>query len=169
MHYVAVVDGEEHEVEIVEIAPGHFQLFMGDRKLEVDAHPVAPETLSCIIDGEVFDVSLHENPKGGEDVRIRDHELRLEVLDLRRMRLRQAQDSSGALDGPAEIASPMPGKVVAVLVKNGDKVSEGQGLLVVEAMKMENELKAPKDGEVQSLQVQEGAAIDGGTVLCVVA
>ena len=169
MHYVAVLYGEEREVEVVEVSPGRFQLYLGERKLEVDVSPISENTLSCIIDNEVFDVDVEEHPKGGDNFLIRDHVVHMEVLDLRRMRVRQTQVGDAGVDGPAEITSPMPGKVVAVMVKNGDKVAEGQGLIVVEAMKMENELKAPKEGEIQRLEIEEGESIEGGAVLCVVA
>lgn len=67
--------------------------------------------------------------------------------------------------GRAEIAAPMPGKVVRVLVAPGDTVEEGQGLVVVEAMKMQNEMKAPKDGKVIAVAAKEGASITAGQVL----
>jgi biotin carboxyl carrier protein len=67
--------------------------------------------------------------------------------------------------GPMDIAAPMPGKVVRVLVSAGDDVEEGQGLVVVEAMKMQNEMKAPKDGKVVAVNAQEGASIAAGDVL----
>ena len=67
--------------------------------------------------------------------------------------------------GPASIQSPMPGKVVKVLIAVGDEVKAGQGVVVVEAMKMENELKAPKDGKVKSVAVKEGQPVDTGQTL----
>ena len=62
----------------------------------------------------------------------------------------------------------MPGKIVEILVKEGEEVKAGQGLIIVEAMKMENELKAPKDGVVGSIKAAQGAAVDGGAVLCTI-
>jgi biotin carboxyl carrier protein len=70
--------------------------------------------------------------------------------------------------GPQRITSPMPGKIVRVLVKAGDQVKAKQGLVVVEAMKMENELRALRDGRVRELSVAQGQSVDAGTVLLVV-
>jgi biotin carboxyl carrier protein len=67
--------------------------------------------------------------------------------------------------GPVAVLSPMPGKVVKVLVAVGDEVKAGQGVVVVEAMKMENELKAPKDGKVKSVAVKEGQPVEAGQTL----
>ncbi len=78
----------------------------------------------------------------------------------------RAGQAGGA--GPQRVVSPMPGKIVRVLVKAGDHVTAKQGLVVVEAMKMENELRAARDGRVRELSVTEGQSVDAGTVLLVV-
>ena len=98
---------------------------------------------------------------------LRHSVFQVEVLDERRSRMRSV---AGRLTttGPQIVVAPMPGKVVRILVKAGDEVKEGQGLLVVEAMKMENELKAAKAGRVKQVAVLEGVAVEGGAVLCVV-
>lgn len=74
-----------------------------------------------------------------------------------------------AQKGPAELRAPMPGKVVKVLCKPGDTVQAGQGVVIIEAMKMENELRAPRDGVVQELRAAEGQSVDGSTVLVTLA
>jgi biotin carboxyl carrier protein len=79
----------------------------------------------------------------------------------------KAGQAGGA--GPQRVVSPMPGKIVRVLVKAGDHVTAKQGLVVVEAMKMENELRAARDGRVRELSVAEGQSVDAGTLLLVVA
>jgi len=82
---------------------------------------------------------------------------------------RQSKGGTGAHGaGPQRVTSPMPGKIVRVLVKAGDQVTARQGLVVVEAMKMENELRAARDGRVRELSVTEGQSVDAGTVLLVV-
>ena len=75
---------------------------------------------------------------------------------------------SGAQEGPQTVESIMPGKVVRVLVKPGDTVTEGQGLVVVEAMKMENEIESPKDGKVTEVKVEPGQAVESGGALVIV-
>ncbi len=168
MHYVAIINGEEREVEIVELSPGRFQLTMNGRRVEVDAQAVSPTTLHFLADHRAYNIEIERDKKGGDNLLVRGHVLHVEVNDLRTMRLRRAQTSASGPGGPAPISSPMPGKVVAVLVKDGQAVVEGQGLVVVEAMKMENELRAPRAGTVSKLTAKEGSAVEGGAVLCVI-
>jgi biotin carboxyl carrier protein len=70
--------------------------------------------------------------------------------------------------GPKKLTAPMPGKVVRILVAQGDEVEAGAGILVVEAMKMQNEVKSPKKGIIQKIQVKEGASVNAGDVLAIV-
>ena len=168
MHYVALMDGREYEVEVTEIAAHRYRVVVDGKTLDVDAAVVGETTLSLIHEGRAYTIESERREEGGENLLVRGHIVPVEVLDLRRMRLRQAQASTLGADGPVEIRSPMPGKVVAVLVQEGAEVQEGQGLVVVEAMKMENELRSPRAGVVQRLTAREGEAVDGGAVLCVV-
>ena len=89
----------------------------------------------------------------------------LKLVDPRRKLAASA--TRPAQTGPLSIRSPMPGKVVKVLVRVGDQVKAGQGLIVVEAMKMENELRAPRDGRVKEVPVREGQAVEAGQPLAV--
>ncbi|MEM6531539.1 MAG: biotin/lipoyl-containing protein [Myxococcota bacterium] len=168
MHYVAIVNGEEKQVEIVEVAPDRYRLTIDGRVLELDARHTDDTSMSLLVDHHAFGVESERVNQSEQNLKIKGEVVSVEVLDLRRVQLRRSQESMGGLDGPTEISSPMPGKVVAVLVKDGDEVTEGQGLVVVEAMKMENELRSPKNGVVQSVKAAEGDAVDGGAVLCVV-
>jgi biotin carboxyl carrier protein len=92
----------------------------------------------------------------------------LEALDERTSAIRELSKPSSAASGPAPLIAPMPGlivRVVRVNVKAGDKVGQGQGLVVMEAMKMENELRAPAAGTVKSVNATPGTAVEKGTVL----
>ncbi len=91
-----------------------------------------------------------------------------EVTIIDPKRLRSAQSSAAHQAGAAEIVSPMPGKIVRVLVEAGANVAAGAGIIVVEAMKMQNEMKAPKAGVVISIRTEAGAAVDAGDVLAVI-
>ena len=169
MHYVAIVDGEERQVEVIESKPDTFVVVIDGRRLELDAHALGPKSYSLL------DVQTHANhtvelEQQGTCYKAHLHgqSVALEVLDLRRMNLRRAQQSSVANLGIATITAPMPGKVVAVLVKEGQEVEANAGLVVVEAMKMENELRAPKAGVVREISAQVGAAVESGAVLCVI-
>ena len=81
---------------------------------------------------------------------------------------RRGREEGPDADGPAQITAQMPGKVVRVLVSEGDDVTAGQGVVVVEAMKMENEMAASKDGKVVSLNVEPGQSVESGAVLAVI-
>ena len=83
-------------------------------------------------------------------------------------RRRSASDSTATTSGPVSIVAPMPGRVVKVLVAPGDTVTARQGLVVIEAMKMENELRAPRDGTVAEVRAREGAPVDANVVLVVI-
>ena len=168
MHYVAIVGGVERDIEIVEIGPERYRLTMDGRSFEVDAHAINETTLSLFLDDHAYNIESERTADGAQNLLVRGELVNVDVLDLRKVRLRRVQESVVGAGGPAEITSPMPGKVVAVLVKEGQEVAEGQGLVVVEAMKMENELRAPRAGTVASLKAKEGAAVDGGAVLCIV-
>ncbi len=168
MHYVATVDENEREIEVTEPSPGHYHIVLDGKVYDVDAQRVAERTLSLIVGGHAYQIEVESPQDATSALLVRGSAVIVEVLDLRQVRLRRAQASSGVLDGPANMTSPMPGKVIAVLVKVGDVVQEGQGLVVVEAMKMENELKAPKAGTVSSVNALVGAVVDGGALLCVI-
>ncbi len=169
MRYVALIGDQEREVELTELAAGRYQLSMNGRTLQLDARHVSDTTLSLIWDQQAFNVELEAAPNGkGENILVRGHVVNVEVLDLRTLRLRRAQEVKAVHDGPAEVTAPMPGKVVDVLVRDGQEVNEGQGLIVVEAMKMENELRSPRAGVVRDLRVRKGDTVEGGVSLCVV-
>ena len=91
----------------------------------------------------------------------------IDLLDERRMRVGGLQ-SAIELQGRQSVSVPMPGKVIAVLVSEGDPVERGQGLVIVEAMKMENEVRCPINGEVKEVKVKTGDALEAGAVLVVV-
>jgi biotin carboxyl carrier protein len=169
MHYVALINGDERSVEVTELAGGKFRLVMDGREMMVDARQVSDTTMSLVNGDQAYNVELEQDPSGkGDNVLVRGHLINVEVMDLRSMRLRKAAETAGGPAGPAQVSAPMPGMVVDVLVEEGQEVEEGQGLLVVEAMKMENELKAPKAGVIKNLKATKGEAVDSGVALCVI-
>jgi biotin carboxyl carrier protein len=99
-------------------------------------------------------------------VRIGPTELEVKVIDPKRLRSAGAGHEDG--DGLAEIKTAMPGKVVSLLLTVGSTVEKGDGVLVVEAMKMQNELKSPKDGVIKEIRVAEGAAVSAGDILATI-
>ena len=133
------------------------------RTVEADAVEVSPGTYSILLNGESHEVRVTRLPGGALKLQSGGAEYTAEVFDPRAWRGRR----HGALEseGPQQISAPMPGKVVRVLVQTGDRVEAGQGLMVVEAMKMQNEIKSPKSGVVERILVAEGQAVNSGEVL----
>ena len=166
--YYATVKGEKEPVtvELEPGPPGRFRLVASGKRHDVDAVPLEHGAVSMIIDGESYNVEFEE--RGDEViVHLKDQLVRIDVSDERRRRLKMARAGFSA-EGRQIVTAPMPGKVVRFLVKTGDEVKEGQGLVVVEAMKMENELKSPKAGRVVEICAKEGAAVEINARLVVV-
>lgn len=135
------VNGKLREVEVpagavVETQPGVYSVMVGERSYEVRLSGSLAEVNGCAF--ELHIVDRREAPTG---------------------------TSAAEQSGRREVKAPMPGKVVVVLVTEGQTVEPGQGLVVVEAMKMQNELKSPKTGLVTKISVKAGATVAAGEVL----
>jgi biotin carboxyl carrier protein len=132
---------------------------------DIDAHAVeiAPNVLSILLDGNSHEVRITPMSAGSLLLQAGHQEFTAEVIDPRAWRGRR----HGALEaeGRQQIVAPMPGKIVRVLVQAGEKVEAGQGLLVVEAMKMQNEIRSPKSGTVERVLAKEGQPVNAGEVL----
>lgn len=167
MKIQASIDGSQHLIEIEEA--GGKTTFSVDG-CEFQAEVSSPERNVYLIkkDGKVFEafVSIDPDVLSARSVSIGGHRFEINIYDPKR--LRSAASLGERTDGIAEIKSAMPGKVVRSLVIEGSIVRKGDGILVVEAMKMQNELKSPKDGVVKSVLVAEGDTVSGGDVLAVI-
>ncbi len=135
--------------------------------MAVDAVEIAPNTISILLDGQSFEISVTPSPDGKLKLQTGSHEFTAEVIDPRAWSGRRHGHVEA--EGRQQILAPMPGKVVRVLIKAGDRVEAGQGLLVVEAMKMQNEIRSPKSGIVEKILAKEGQPVNAGEILCVVA
>jgi biotin carboxyl carrier protein len=166
--YVALLDGGKREetVEVRRLPDGLFEVKLRGEVHVVDAFRHDYGTLSLIVDTASYSVMLDWRATK-VNVRLRHTILPLELLDEKKLRLRRAAGRF-TVEGRQAISAPMPGKIVKVLVRAGDAVKQGQGLLVIEAMKMENELRSPKDGKVIELLVTEGQAVEANAKLCAV-
>jgi biotin carboxyl carrier protein len=131
--------------------------------LDADAVEVAPNTFSVLLDGESHEVRAAPLPGGGVKLHTGLTEYTAEVVDPRAWRGRR--HGSLEAEGRQQVSAPMPGKVVRILVKQGESVEAGQGIIVVEAMKMQNEIRSPKTGKVERLLAKEGQAVNAGEVL----
>jgi biotin carboxyl carrier protein len=160
--YEVLLAGKTRVVELVR-QNGTWKISLDGTALDANAVEVAPNTFSVLLKGESHQVRIAPRPDGSLTLHTGLAEYHAEVADPRSWRGRR----HGTLEaeGRQQIAAPMPGKVVRLLVKQGDTVEAGQGLLVVEAMKMQNEIRSPKSGKVEKLLATEGQAVNAGEVL----
>jgi biotin carboxyl carrier protein len=158
------VNGVKQQIEILVPAPGcRFRL---GRDPERSADVATPEAgvYSVLLDGRSYDARV-ERTIGHLIVSVHGHRFEIEVRDPRRWSPNAASRRGGDIE---TVRAPMPGKVVRVLVAPGDTVEAGQGLMVVEAMKMQNEMKASRSGRVLAVAAKEGATVTAGEVLATI-
>ena len=120
---------------------------------------------SVVVGQESYEVSIEPGGSGGHVVHVNGHAVPLSIIDPRTAFRNRARDGGVDDGGSAALAAPMPGRGVKVLVKPGDRVAARQPLVIVEAMKMENELRAPRAGTVIEVRVREGMSVDAHMVL----
>lgn len=158
------IGGKKRRVELpadIGAGTGLIECVVDGRSVEVDVCLLQPGVLSLLVAGRQYRCVLD-----GNGVVIGGRRFGFEVEDPRSL---QGRRGSGAgTDGPRSLKSPMPGRVVRVLVEAGQEVEEGQALVVIEAMKMQNELKSPKAGRVVRVAVGVGDTVGAGEVLAVV-
>jgi len=163
MTYDVIIDGKNHRLELNR-ASENWSCRLDGREIEVDAVLARPDVLSLRIGNKAYEVKC-ERVAGEQHLWVGSARFAVEVRDPRSLRGRaRAVDDHG----PKKLTAPMPGKVVRVLVSAGTEVAAGAGVLVVEAMKMQNEIKSPKKGTIQKVLVSEGAAVNAGDVLAIV-
>ena len=158
------IDGADQSIEF-ERDGSSCRFRLGDaaeQRAEVEAPE--PGSYSVLMDGRVYDASVEETLTGLVVV-VQGFRFEIAVRDPRRW---SRGATGGGAEGVQSLAAPMPGKVVRVLVAPGDAVEAGQGIIVVEAMKMQNEMKAAKAGRVLSVSAREGATVAAGDVLATV-
>jgi biotin carboxyl carrier protein len=131
--------------------------------IDADAVEIAPRTISILLRGQSHEVRVTPSADGTLKLRVGLEEFTARVADQRAWRGRRHRALEA--EGRQQIGAPMPGKVVRVLVNPGEKVEAGQGLFVVEAMKMQNEIRSPKSGVIERILVKEGQAINAGEIL----
>ncbi len=150
------IEEKVHKLHL-EFKDGQYRVNLGDEEYAVDSSLISENCLSLLVDGKAFTVYFAEaNGKkyfsiGGEQFCIEEAQS-------------EASTASGAdvtaVEEEPVAASPMPGKIVKILVREGDEVEQGQGLVIVEAMKMENEIKSPVKGKVEKVNFKPGDLVD---------
>jgi biotin carboxyl carrier protein len=139
----AEIDQRAYDLEVVRPEPDAYLIFDGDRVFEARVWSVEPSLLRVEIGNHTFSAS---------------------IIDRKHRRASAEHDD----EGRRHLIAPMPGKIVRILLKPGDEVKAGQGVVVVEAMKMQNEVKSPKSGQVIEVRVSEGATVNANQVLAIV-
>ena len=161
MKYEIIVNGARRSVEF---DSSQISATIDGRKISVDAVPTSPGMYSILLTGRSMEVTV-ENAGDAWLLRTAGREFRVEIVDPRSWR--GGRGGGLELEGRQQIVAPMPGKIIRVLAAVGQKVDLGQGLLVIEAMKMQNEIRAPKSGTVERL-AEEGKTVNAGEILAVV-
>lgn len=165
MRLVATLDGAEHHLEVEELSAHALRVKVGESQFELNVHRVGLSSYSILVGNRSFDFDV---VREAEDIVVasRGGAARVTLVDAARKSRHPGARPQAA--GKASLKAMMPGRVVNVLVNVGDEVAAHQGLLVVEAMKMENELKAPKAGKVVEIKVKAGQTVEKGELLLVV-
>ena len=161
MLYEIQVGAKSHRLELKPNGTG-WQCILNGKQISVDATQIDSHTLSLLIEGESFEVRREPDGK----LFIRGIRYNTSVEDPRSWRGKRRR--AGATEGPQKLTASMPGKIVRVLAHEGDKISAGQGIAVVEAMKMQNEIRSPKEGTLKKLLVHAGVNVNAGEVLAIV-
>ena len=163
MLYQVTIDGRNYRLDLNQV-DGRWSCRLDGRDLEVDAILAHPDVLSLRVGNQAFEIKS-ERVANDFYLWVGSARFAVEVRDPRSLRARKR---AGDDHGPRKIVAPMPGKVVRLMVREGDEVELGAGVGVVEAMKMQNEIKSPKKGTIQKILVREGATVNAGDVLAIV-
>ncbi len=167
MKLQAKITDESFDIEIKRDGRKVFAEVNG-RKYELEASEPEPDVYLLKHDGKIHEVfvSPQQEPAKPVNVRVANSELEITLIDPKRLRGGRGADAHAA--GAAEIKTAMPGKVVRIIAATGAEIKKGDSVVVVEAMKMQNEIKSPKDGVVKEIRIPEGSTVNAGDVLAVI-
>lgn len=164
MIYDVTIDGKPHRLEL-EKSGQFWKCQLDGKEILVDAVMTRRDVLSLLIDGRSYEIK-REQTALDLHLWVGNTRYGVEVRDPRSLRSRR--DGAGDEKGAKKLVAPMPGRIVRVLVSENTEVEAGQGVVVVEAMKMQNEIKSPKKGIVQKVLATTGANVNAGDVLAIV-
>ncbi len=164
MKYITIVNGTEYTIELLD----EHRVRVNDEVLEVDLVGLGNQPLySLLAGGKSYEAFVYRDDEGWQ-VLMQGTLYQVEVIDEREFLLRQQAGAGVADSGPFHLKAPMPGLVVAVPVSEGQEVRKGEVLVVLESMKMQNELKSNRDGKVTRVLVAPGEAVDKNQTLVTV-
>lgn len=163
MKLIAQTDDGTEEIELSGDGSS-ISVVIGDASFDVEISEPEPNVYLIKKNGRVFEAFASRSSLTGETlVSVRNEAFSIRINDPRRLRT-SASDAAGG-DGPVEIRASMPGKIVRTLTEVGAEIDKGQGVIVVEAMKMQNELKSPKRGVIKEILASDGMTVSAGDVL----
>ncbi len=160
MKYITTINGKSFEIDI---QPDGSILVNGEKR-EVDFHALGPSQYSILDDHMSYELTIEPREEDIE-VLMRGKLYTASVMDERAQLLASRSGGAKADTGEINIKSPMPGLIVAIKVEAGQEIKSGETVVILESMKMQNELKAPRDGVVQSVLVQAGQSVEQNKVL----
>jgi biotin carboxyl carrier protein len=161
MKYITNIEDRQFEIEI----NSDFEIMVDGKQIAVDFQSVADQPVySIILDGASYEASVHTTETGIQ-VLLHGKLYDAKVEDERQRRLRQSSGGPMVQSGELNILAPMPGLVVAVPVEDDQDVEKGDNLIILESMKMQNEIKAPRSGKVMRVRVRSGDSVDQNQVL----
>jgi len=164
MSWEVSLGDQAFEIAVDAHGGNNFSVTVDGETIVVDACFPEDGSVHLIIEGEAYEFDV-QRTESGQDVTLYGTCYSATVLDERSRALRALGFGGGAASGHETISTSMPGKVVAILVEEGQEISAGDGIVVVEAMKMENELRCAADGRVESIAVSVGDTVEGGAAL----
>lgn len=165
MKLQAEIDGKTSDVELRRDGVRLFAR-VDNREYELEISEPEPGVYFLKHNGRIFNTFALDQPGGTSEVSVNGKSFDVQIIDPKRLRGSGGGDSHD--DGLVEIKTAMPGKVVRILAAKGESVEKGSGVIVVEAMKMQNEMRSPKDGVIKEIRVLEGVTVNAGDVLVVI-
>jgi biotin carboxyl carrier protein len=163
MSYEISLNGEISAIQLQSHKGNNYQVMIGDRSYALDVVEVEPGVYSILMDGKSYNVELTVNNQKNYSVNTLYNNFIVDIIDAESRYMNARREHEG--EDVSYISTPMPGKVMRILVKEGDEVKAGETLIIVSAMKMESEYKVLKDKKIKSILVKEGDSIEGNQPL----
>ncbi|MBS3818481.1 hypothetical protein KGY73_03135 [bacterium] len=153
------VNNKEYKLKVKEYQKNSIHVWVGERKYNVEAEYLKPNVLLLNVEGKVYETMIHSNAVS--------HSVYVNGLrfDVQKKSLNQILGKQAGKTRKKDIKTSMPGKIVKVLMEEGTEVQEGQAVLILEAMKMQNEIKSPQAGRITKLGSRAGDSVEAGALL----
>ena len=156
MKYITTINGQEYTIEILD----EHQVVIDGRKLEVDFNSVSGQPIySMLVDGRSFEGFVYSGEDSWE-VLLMGRQFPVQVEDEREKRLQAAAGRTISESGEYQMKAPMPGMIVSIPVAENQEIQKGQVLVILESMKMQNELKSPRDGIISRIRIKPGETVE---------